>query len=84
LKKILWFTGFLIIAILVYTGYEIIFSTPEIKVIKTARVEKTDIRSVLVETGIIKLQVGAKIKIGARATGEIIKMGVKIGSKVKK
>lgn len=74
----------MIIALLVYTGYKIIFSTPEIKVIKTARVEKTDIRSVLVETGIIKLQVGAKIKIGARATGEIIKMSVKIGSKVKK
>jgi hypothetical protein len=32
-----------------------------------------------VETGIIKSQVGAVVKIGARVTGEIMKMNVKIG-----
>jgi len=84
LKKIWWFIAFIIIILSSYIGYKTLFSTPEIKIIRTARVEKTDLRSVLVETGIIKPQVGSKIKIGARATGEIIKMSVNIGSKVKK
>ncbi|OGP85597.1 MAG: hypothetical protein A2V87_07195, partial [Deltaproteobacteria bacterium RBG_16_58_17] len=40
------------------------------------------IRSVLVETGIIKSQVGAVVKIGARATGRVDKMHVKVGDRV--
>jgi len=36
-----------------------------------------------IETGIIKPQVGALVKIGARATGTIMKMNVKIGDQVK-
>jgi len=64
--------------------YKKFFSKPEIKIIETARVERGDIRAVIVETGIIKPQVGAVVKIGARATGEIIKMNVKIGDRVKK
>ena len=35
------------------------------------------------ETGIIKSQVGAVVKIGSRATGTIVKMNVKIGDRVK-
>ncbi len=65
---------------LIYKNY---FSKPEIKIIETARVERGDIRAVIVETGIIKPQVGAVVKIGARATGEIVKMKVKIGDRVK-
>ncbi|MFH1025666.1 MAG: efflux RND transporter periplasmic adaptor subunit [Nitrospirota bacterium] len=53
------------------------------KVLETAKVTKGSIRGVIVETGIIKPQVGAVVKIGARATGTIMKMNVKIGDRVK-
>jgi multidrug efflux pump subunit AcrA (membrane-fusion protein) len=53
------------------------------KVLETAKVKKGSIRGVIVETGIIKPQVGAVVKIGARATGTIMKMNVKIGDRVK-
>jgi multidrug efflux pump subunit AcrA (membrane-fusion protein) len=59
------------------------FTRSEIKVLETAKVEKGSIRGVLVETGIIKSQVGAVVKIGARATGTIVSMKVKIGDKVR-
>jgi len=58
-------------------------SKPSINVLETAKVQKGSIRGVLVETGIIKPQVGAVVKIGARATGTIVKMNVKIGDRVK-
>ncbi len=60
------------------------FTKPSIQVIETARVARGSIRGVIVETGVIKPQVGALVKIGARATGTIMKMNVKIGDKVKK
>ncbi|MEW6163251.1 MAG: efflux RND transporter periplasmic adaptor subunit [Nitrospirota bacterium] len=63
--------------------YKKFLSKPSTKVLETARVEKGSIRGVLVETGIIKPQVGAVVKIGARATGEIVRMNVKIGDRVK-
>jgi len=66
-----------------YFSYKQIFREEPIKVLETARVEKGNIRAVLVETGIIKPQVGALVKIGARATGTIVEMNVKIGDKVK-
>ncbi|MBS1113341.1 MAG: efflux transporter periplasmic adaptor subunit [Nitrospirae bacterium] len=53
------------------------------KVLETAKVMKGSLRGVIVETGIIKPQVGAVVKIGARATGTIMKMNVKIGDKVR-
>jgi len=56
----------------------------ETKVLESAKAEKGDIRGVLVETGIIKPQVGALVKIGARATGTIEKMNVKIGDRARK
>ncbi|MEW6570657.1 MAG: efflux RND transporter periplasmic adaptor subunit [Nitrospirota bacterium] len=57
---------------------------PEIKVLESSAVKRGDIRGILVETGIIKPQVGAVVKIGTRATGTIDKMNVKIGDRVKK
>lgn len=63
--------------------YKKFFKKPEVRVLETGRVEKGDIRGVLVETGIIKSQVGAVVKIGARATGKLDKMHVKIGDRVK-
>jgi multidrug efflux pump subunit AcrA (membrane-fusion protein) len=78
----------IIIAVVIIIGgffiYKKFISKPSIKVLETAKVEKVSIRGVIVETGIIQLQVGAQVKIGARATGEIIKMNVKIGDRVRK
>lgn len=53
-----------------------------IEVLETDRAALADIRDVLVATGIIKPQVGAVVKIGARATGEIHDMPVKVGDEV--
>ena len=64
--------------------YKKFLSKSSIQVLETAKVERGSIRGVIVETGIIKPQVGALVKIGARATGEIVKMKVKIGDRVKK
>lgn len=63
--------------------YKTYFTKPETKVIETAKVQQGSIRGVIVETGIIKPQVGAVVKIGARATGTIMSMKVKIGDRVK-
>ena len=84
MKKIL----FVLILILCFGGgfllYYKFYKKPSVEVLETANVEKGSIRGVIVETGIIKPQVGAQVKIGARATGEIMQMKVKIGDRVKK
>ncbi|MFP5260223.1 MAG: efflux RND transporter periplasmic adaptor subunit [Acidobacteriota bacterium] len=54
------------------------------KVIATAEAATGNVRKVLEATGIIKAQVGAIVKIGARATGTIKEMHVKVGDEVKK
>jgi len=66
-----------------YLGYQKWFPEESVKVLETATVKRGNITGVLVETGIIKPQVGALVKIGARATGTIYKMNVKIGDRVK-
>lgn len=66
-----------------YLGYKKWFPKESVKVLETATVKRGSITGVLVETGIIKPQVGALVKIGARATGTIYKMNVKIGDRVK-
>jgi multidrug efflux pump subunit AcrA (membrane-fusion protein) len=83
-KKLLW--AVVLAAILVLgaiAGYKKLYPNARIQVLETGRVEKGDIRGVLVETGIIKSQVGAVVKIGARATGRLDKMLVKVGDRVK-
>jgi multidrug efflux pump subunit AcrA (membrane-fusion protein) len=60
------------------------FTKSGTKVLETAKVTRGNIRGVIVETGIIKPQVGALVKIGARATGTIEQMYVKIGDRVRK
>ncbi len=83
--KRIWFVFISLILIgLVFFVYKKFLSKPEIKILETAKVEKGSIRGVIVETGIMKSQVGAVVKIGARATGEIIRMNVKVGDKVRK
>jgi len=83
-KKIIFVAMALMLIAGGFFGYKKIFVKPEIKVIETARAEKGSLRAVLVATGIIKPQVGAVVKIGARATGTVAKMYVKIGDAVKK
>lgn len=67
-----------------FWGYRALTAGPEIEILDTAVVRRGHIREVLVETGIIKPQVGAQVKIGARATGEIVEMKVKVGDVVSK
>lgn len=83
-KKLLLF---IIVLTIIISGSFILkyfISKPSIKIIETAKVKRGNIRGILVETGIIKPQVGAVVKIGARATGTLDKMKVKIGDRVKK
>jgi len=68
----------------VFLIYRIFFKKEEIKVLETAAVKKGEIKGVLIETGIIKPQVGAVVKIGTRATGTVVKLNVRIGDRVKK
>lgn len=56
----------------------------EIKVISTATVERGSVRQVLEATGIVKAQVGAMVKVGARSTGELKEVRVKVGDEVQK
>lgn len=78
---------FIVIAVILLTASGFLIyknlSKPSTNVLETAKVQKGSIRGVLVATGIIKPQVGAVVKIGARATGTIVKMNVKIGDRVK-
>ncbi len=62
----------------------VFFKKEEITILETAVVRKGDIKGVLIETGIIKPQVGAVVKIGTRATGTVVKLNVRIGDRVKK
>jgi multidrug efflux pump subunit AcrA (membrane-fusion protein) len=66
-----------------FYAYRKAFKAPSFQVLESARVERGSIRGVLVETGILKPQVGAVVKIGARITGTVVSMKVKIGDKVK-
>jgi len=60
------------------------FREPEIQILASEPVRQGTVRQVLEQTGIIKSQVGAIVKIGARATGTIEHMFVKVGDRVDK
>lgn len=55
-----------------------------VKIVAAEEVKRGTVRKVLEETGIVKAQVGAIVKIGARATGTIDRMLVKVGDPVHK
>jgi multidrug efflux pump subunit AcrA (membrane-fusion protein) len=78
---------FVVLIVLVAGGgifaYRKAFKSPSVEILESARVELGSIRGVLVETGILKPQVGAVVKIGARITGTVVSMKVKIGDEVK-
>lgn len=79
---------FILIAMLITGGGVWYFtggqSSGKIKIIKTATIGKGTVTKVLEATGIVKAQVGAQVKIGTRATGELDSVPVKVGDHVKK
>jgi RND family efflux transporter MFP subunit len=54
----------------------------EITVVATGVVERGEVRHILEATGIVKAQVGAQVKIGARATGVLVNIPAKVGDEV--
>ncbi len=84
-KKILLST----VIILVLIGAILLFkkfstNKENIKILETAKVKRGDIQEIIDATAIVKTQVNAYVKVGARATGKIQKMNVDIGDYVKK
>lgn len=84
MKKVLIF-----IALIVLLGSGISFyifknKKQTIQIISTDIVRIDNISGFLQQTGIVKAQVGAQISVGARATGAIKMLKVKVGDKVKK
>ncbi|WP_018124665.1 efflux RND transporter periplasmic adaptor subunit [Desulfovibrio oxyclinae] len=76
------------IALLLAVGGGIYWATSSggdrIKIISTDTVTRGDVRKTLEATGIIKAQVGAMVKVGARSTGELVEVRVKVGDEVEK
>lgn len=79
---------FIAITILVVAGAIWYFTGSKdggtIKVLKTDTITRGNVSKVLEATGIIKAQVGAQVKIGARATGVLTNVVVKVGDPVSK
>ncbi|MBF0555815.1 MAG: hypothetical protein HQK96_14910 [Nitrospirae bacterium] len=81
-KLAIWAAVAAVLSVLV--AYNYLTKKPPYEIIETAKASYSDLENIVVETGIIKPQVGAMIKIGARATGEILQMLVQVGDPVKK
>ena len=81
-----WIIGILVLLVAAggFFWWRSAHRTKPLKVLKTEAVTRGTVRKVLEETGIIKSQVGAIVKIGARATGTVEKMLVKVGDRVEK
>ncbi len=86
MKKTLIILLFLFVAgaLSFFSYYKFFKKEEKIKIIKTAVVEKGKIQDVINATAIVKTQVNAYVKVGARATGTIQEMNVDIGDYVKK
>jgi HlyD family secretion protein/macrolide-specific efflux system membrane fusion protein len=74
----------LVLATAVFFAWRWYRSDDQIRVLATEVVSRGTVRQVLEQTGIVKAQVGAIVKIGARATGTIDRMLVKVGDEVRK
>jgi HlyD family secretion protein/macrolide-specific efflux system membrane fusion protein len=85
MRRLKWFLLLAVVAGAGLYAWEIAHKTVEPpRVLATAEAQVGDVRKVLEATGIIKAQVGAIVKIGARATGAIKEMNVKVGDDVHK
>jgi len=52
--------------------------------VETVKVKYGEVRNIVEATGIVKPQVGAEVKVGARISGTVIKENVKVGDEVRK
>jgi HlyD family secretion protein/macrolide-specific efflux system membrane fusion protein len=84
MKKVIAVIVFLAVAVGVGLWWKSSTADKKITVLATETVTRGTVRKVLEQTGIVKSQVGAIIKIGTRATGTIDKMMVKVGDPVTK
>lgn len=84
MKKGIIITAIIAAGLIGFISLRPLFMKEGLKVLETTTVKRGDIKGILVETGIIKPQVGAVIKIGTRATGTITKLYVKIGDRVRR
>jgi len=84
IKKAIAVIVFLSVAVGVGLWWKSSTAEKKITVLATETVTRGTVRKVLEQTGIIKSQVGAIVKIGTRATGTIDKMMVKVGDPVEK
>ncbi|WP_041530875.1 MULTISPECIES: efflux RND transporter periplasmic adaptor subunit [Persephonella] len=85
MKKLIFATLIVISVFFAFLGYMKFGKKEEgIKVLKTEKVIRGKIEDVIEATAIVKTQVNAYVKVGARATGKIQKMNVDIGDHVKK
>lgn len=85
MKKALVVLFLLVLVVGGFLFYKGFFSKKEtIKVLETAQVIRGKIKNIINATAIVKTQVNAYVKVGARATGTIQEMNVDIGDHVKK
>ncbi len=82
IKKLVVLGVILLLAAVGYGIWHSRHSQPAVRILQTVVVERGPVRQVLEQTGIVKPQVGAIVKIGARATGVIERMLVKVGDRV--
>jgi HlyD family secretion protein/macrolide-specific efflux system membrane fusion protein len=79
------FVALLLVAALAVGGFFLTRKREEkIVPVKTVKVKKGEVKRVIDATGIVKPQVGAEIKVGARISGTVVKENVKVGDFVKK
>ncbi|ABA87531.1 efflux pump, RND family, membrane fusion protein [Syntrophotalea carbinolica DSM 2380] len=81
-NKIILLAVLLIVSIGSYFGWLALHKKETVSVLATDVVSRGPVRQVLEQTGIVKTQVGAIVKIGTRATGTIEKMLVQVGDRV--
>lgn len=84
MKKVIAVLVFLAVAVGVGLWWKFSTAEKKITVLATETVTRGTVRQVLEQTGIVKSQVGAIVKIGTRATGTINKMMVMVGDPVEK
>lgn len=79
---------YLLIATIVFFLFLIVFiltnRDTNNNILEIAEVKRGEITAFVEETGIVKAQVGALIKVGTRATGELVYLPYQVGDYVKK
>ncbi|MEO5356262.1 MAG: efflux RND transporter periplasmic adaptor subunit [Nitrospirae bacterium YQR-1] len=83
-KKISYGILFVVLSVVVWIIYRAFFAPGWYEIMETAKVERSSLENIVVQTGIIKPQVGSSVKIGSRTTGEIVAMYARVGHEVKK